>query len=79
MQDEQTLNGWMFINHITLQWYQQLYIELKDKELIKKISVNDYIQLLTDVKKIKINNKWYLNEFTKNTRDLIEKVGIKID
>ena len=79
MQDEQTLNGWMFINHITLQWYQQLYIELKDKELIKKISVNDYIQLLADVKKIRINNKWHLNEFTKNTRDLIEKVGIKID
>ena len=26
MQDEQTLKGWMFINHITLQWYQQLDI-----------------------------------------------------
>ena len=26
MQNEQTLNGWMFINHITLQWYQHLYI-----------------------------------------------------
>jgi hypothetical protein len=27
MQDEQTLQGWMFINHIALQWYRHLYIE----------------------------------------------------
>ena len=78
MQDEQTLEGWMFINHITLQWYQNLYIELKERELIKKISVNDFIQLLTDVKKIRINNQWYLNEFTSYTQKLIEKLTIKI-
>ena len=49
MQNEQTLQGWMFVNHITLQWYQHLYIELKEKKLLKQISVNDYIQMLTDV------------------------------
>ena len=78
MQNEQTLQGWMFINHITLQWYQQLYIELKEKSLLKKISVNDYIQTLTDVKKIKINNQWHFNEFTTQTEKLISKLGIKI-
>ena len=78
MQNEQTLEGWMFINHITLQWYQYLYIELKEKRLIKKISVNDFIQLLTDVKKIRINNQWYLNEYTSYTQKLIEKLSIKI-
>ena len=79
MQDEQTLKGWMFVNHITLQWYQQLYIELKEKQLLKIISVNDYIQHLTDVKKIKINDKWYLNEFTAQTGKLLSKIGMKID
>ena len=78
MQNEQTLQGWMFVNHITLQWYQHLYIELKTKNLLKKISVNDYIQLLTDVKKVLINENWYLNEFTNDTRKLIEKLKIKI-
>jgi transposase len=78
MQNEQTLEGWMFINHITLQWYQYLYIELKEKELIKKISVNDLIQLLTDVKKIRINDQWYLNEYTSHTQKLIDKLAIKI-
>jgi transposase len=78
MQNEQTLQGWMFVNHITLQWYQHLYLELKAKNLLKKISVNDYIQLLTDVKKILINDKWYLNEYTNDTKKLIEKLKIKL-
>jgi transposase len=78
MQDESTLQGWMFINHITLQWYQQLYIELKDKSLLKTISVNDYIQLLTDLKKILINDTWYLNEITSHTSKMIEKIGLSI-
>jgi len=78
MQDEQTLQGWMFINHIALQWYQHLYIELKDKQLLKQIAVDDYIQLLTDVKKIYINGTWYLNEFTNHSQKLIDKIGIKL-
>ena len=79
MQDEQTLQGWMFINHITLQWYQQLYIELKSKKLLKKYSVNDYIQLLTDLKKIKINGEWYFNEITMNTSRMLEKLGLSYE
>jgi len=78
MQNEDTLQGWMFINHICLQWYQELYIELKDKELLKRISVNDYIQQLTDIKKIKINNQWHFNEFTHATKKLCDNLKIKI-
>lgn len=78
MQDEQTLQGWMFVNHITMQWYQKLFIDLKEKKLLKSISVNDVIQHLTDIKKIKINNQWYLNEFTSYTQKLIAKFGVKI-
>lgn len=76
MQDEQTLHGWMFINHITLQWYQHLYTELKAKGLLKKYSVNDYVQLLTDLKKIKINGEWHFNEVTKNSSRMMEKLGL---
>lgn len=78
MQNEQTLQGWMFINHIALQWYQHLYSDLKEKDLISKYSVNDYIQLLTDAKMVRINNKWYLSEITKATQKLIEKIGINL-
>lgn len=78
MQNEKTLYGWTFINHICLQWYMKLYVELKDNNLIAKISVNDYIQLLTDVKKIKIHDQWKLNEFTNYTKKIIAKLNIKI-
>jgi transposase len=79
MQNEQTLQGWMFINHITLQWYQQLYTELKTKGLLKQYSVNDYIQLLTDLKKIKINGQWYFNEITKTSSRMMEKLGLTFE
>ncbi len=78
MQDEQTLKGWMFINHIALQWYQSLYLELKGKGLLKKYSVNDYIQILTDIKKIKINGDWHFNEVTSYTQKLVKKIGIEV-
>ncbi len=78
MQDEQTLHGWMFINHITLQWYQHLYLELKKKNLLKLYSVNDYIQLLTDLKKIRINEKWYSGEITYKTQKIVEKLGLSM-
>ncbi len=76
MQNEHTLQGLMFINHIAMQWYQHLYIQLKEKKLLTQISVNDYIHLLTDVKKIRINDHWYLNEFTAYTQKLIDKLNI---
>ena len=79
MQDEQTLHGWMFINHITLQWYQYLYTELKAKGLLKKYSVNDYVQLLTDLKKIKINGDWHFNEVTKDSSRMMEKLGLRYE
>ena len=79
MQDEQTLKGWMFVNHITLQWYQHLYIELKKKNLLKTYSVNDYIQMLTDLKKIKINENWYFSEITNQTQKMVEKLCLPID
>jgi len=79
MQDEQTLQGWMFVNHITLQWYQHLYIDLKTNGYLKKYSVNDYIQLLTDMKKIKINNAWHPNEITGQTSRMIKKLGFPIE
>lgn len=76
MQDEQTLHGWMFVNHITLQWYQHMYRELKNKGLLKKYSVNDYIQMLTDLKKIKINDAWHLNEITSHASKMMKRLGI---
>lgn len=48
------------------------------KYLIKKISVNYYIQLLTEVRKVKINDTWFLNEFINQPKKLVAKLNIKL-
>ena len=74
MQNEDRLQGWMFINHIALQWYQQIYLLLKDRQLISKYSVRDFLMLLRDVRKVRINDQWYTAEFTKAVGKLLDKV-----
>ena len=45
--------------------------------MIKFISVKDYIQYQSSLKKININNSWYLNSFTKSTQKLIPKIKLR--
>jgi len=52
-----------------------LYTDLKAKGLLKKYSVNDYVQLLTDLQKIKINGYWQFNEVTKDSSRMVGKTG----
>ena len=76
LQKEQTFQGWMFINHITMQWHQHLYIELKKRNLLKRYPVNEYVQMLTDLKKIKINDNSYFNEIPNQIQKMIGKLGL---
>ncbi len=76
MQNEDTLQGWMFINHIALQWYQQIYLLLKDKKLTSKYSVRDFLILLRDVRQVRINGQWYPTEITKAVAKLLDKMKI---
>ena len=70
MHNDNSLQGWMFINHIALQWCYEISSQIKAKKLSAKISIKDAIERLFEVRKIKINNAWYSAEKTKN-EDLI--------
>ena len=76
MQNEQALEGWMFINLIALKWYYTILNLLKKKELNKKYSPMDFLLFLCEIKKVKINNLWYDAEITKKTRDLLQSLDI---
>jgi transposase len=78
MQNEDALQGWMFINHIALQWYYILYSLLKEHKLLKHYSVRDFIIHLYELKKIKINEDWVREPTTKKTETLLEKLKISI-
>lgn len=58
MQKEDTLNDWMFINHIALQWYCILYSLLTENELLSKYSVSHFVTLLKEQRKVFIGDGW---------------------
>lgn len=78
MQNEQALEAWMFINYIVMHWYYRIIQMLKSAELNSKYSPMDLILFLAEVKKVKINDRWFLAEITKKTQDLLGSLGIPI-
>lgn len=86
MQNEEALQGWMFVNHIAMQVLCQLWDKLKKaplnktQMLNKKFSVADAIRHLAGIQKIMINSpqEHYLTECNVSTKTLLKKLGISI-
>jgi hypothetical protein len=64
MQNEDSLQGLMFVNHLALQFYQQIYLFLKDNKLNGKYAVKDFLMYLKQVRKVRINGQWHDAEIT---------------
>src|SRR5262249_15134808 len=60
MQNDEALQGWIFINHLALQVHHKIYWFLKSKKLLHKYSIRDFIEYLSDVKKVRINEQWIM-------------------
>ena len=85
MQREESLNGWMFINHLSMMVIYRLFDQLKNTALNKKqnlnhkYSINDVIMHLQSIKKIKYNQgKELITEPNKLTKTLLQKLKISI-
>lgn len=85
MQREESLNGWMFINHLSMLIIYKLYVILKTTPLNKKqklnhkYSINDTIEHLKSINKIKFStNDSVIAEINKSTKTLLEKMKISI-
>jgi transposase len=78
MQNDQSLEGWMFINYIALIFYWRILKLLVKKEMLSKVSVKDLLIHLSHVKKVKINGEWHLSEITDKTRKLFIKLDYLI-
>ena len=76
MQNDDKLNGWMFVNHIAMQWYYIIFAMLKSENLLSKYSVQDFVRHLYELKKVNINNQWHKEPATKLTLNLFEKLKI---
>lgn len=78
MQNEEVLQGWMFANHIALQWYYRLWQQLQKANQLSKFSVKDLIQHLQEIKIIKIDDNWYQAEIIKRSKALLDKISLTI-
>ena len=85
MQRQQSLNGWMFINHLSMLMIYKLYIALKTTPLNKtqklnhKYSLNDAINHLKSIQKIQFNaNEYIIAEINKPTKTLLQKLKMSI-
>lgn len=76
MQKEETLNGWMFINHIALQWYYIIYNLLTEQKLLAKYSVRQFITELKEHRAALINNQWVEESLIKSTKSILDKINI---
>jgi transposase len=78
MQNEEGLQGWMFVNHIALQWYYIIYKMLHTAKLLSQYSVSDFVKHLYEIKKVKINNQWLPEPQIKATEKILKKLNISI-
>ncbi len=85
MQREESLNGAMFINHLSMQLIYKLYEILKTTPLNKKQSLNhkysisDAVEHLKSIKKIQFSaNESVIAEVNKATKILLTKMKIPI-
>jgi len=74
MQSDEAVEAWMLINFIAMHWYYKLLIALKQSGLNKKYSPKDIIIFLRDIHKIRINGKWYDEEKTKKTDEILKLI-----
>ena len=78
MRDDYHLEGWMFVNFVTLMLYYRIYEALRNKDLLNKFTPRDLILHFSRVNKLKIVDKWILSEVPKTTRHLAEKLKFNI-
>jgi transposase len=78
MRTEQQMEGWMFINHLSLMLYYQLFKELVNLNLLSKYSPVEVLQYLDRIYKVKANGQWRTAEIPKRSRIIATKLALPI-
>jgi hypothetical protein len=78
VQSQSAMEGWAFINHVSLLLCYRLYNLLREKKLLSRFSVADLTTHLKYIHKIKISDAWKTSEISKKTTALLSELGIPI-
>ncbi len=78
MRTAQQMEGWMFLNHLALMLYYQLFKELARLNLLSRYSPMEVLQYLERIYKVKANGQWRTAEIPKRARLVAEKLELPI-
>jgi hypothetical protein len=78
MRDDYQMEGWMFVNFVSLLLYYKTYGLLIRKKLLHKYSPKDVLMHLSRIHKLRINDKWITSEIPRKSKVLIEKLDMCI-
>lgn len=78
MQSDNAMEAWMFLNHLSMIMYYNLYNQLKTHNMLSRLSPADLLMRLSKINKIKINKSWLTSEINAKTLKLIKDLKIHI-
>jgi len=78
MRNDYSMEGWMFINYLSLLYYYKIYHRLIEKDLLSKYSPLDVLFYLSKYRKVKVSTHWIDLEIPKQTRLLMEALSLPI-
>jgi transposase len=77
MRDDFQLEGWMFVNFVSLIMYYRIYGLLLGAGLLKRYSPKDVILHLSRVFRLRMGDGWVLSEVPKKPRVILERLGME--
>lgn len=78
MQDNDRLEGWMFINFIALHIFYMIRHKITEAALFERISAREAIRVLCRQRIVRLDNEWKLAETSKKDRATLEALGVPI-
>ncbi len=78
MQDDDRLEGWMFVNFIALHIFYMLRRRIVEKGLTSKMSTREAIRILCRQRIVRLDNEWKKAEASSKDRAQLEALGIPV-
>ncbi len=79
IQNDDALQGWVFVNDVAMQIIYQIFLDLKTNKLNKKHSIADFVMHLANIRKTTINNeKNIISEINASTKNMLKALKISI-
>ncbi len=75
---DDTLVGLLFVNFIALVIRNQILKKMREADLLKKMSVQELFLEMAKLRAVKLGKEWRLTEVTKNQRETMEKLEVKV-